>query len=92
MLFYDGFSQAAGHAAPYPAVERNFTLRILSRPVLQPGKPTADSLLEACAISLHHWEPNEASGISEITVPRGTLIDDDEFLIYDLTLTVKSRL
>lgn len=92
MLFYEGYEQEGASNGTYPAVQRNYTLRILSRPVLQPGKPTADALLEAAALSLHQWEPAENTGISEITAPRGAMIEDDDNLIYDLTLTVKSKL
>jgi len=92
MLFYEGFEQEGAANGVYPSVLRNYTLRVLSRPVLQPGKPTADALLESAALSLHQWEPAENTGISEIIAPRAALVDDDEFLIYDLTLTVKSKL
>lgn len=92
MLFYEGFDQEGAANGVYPSVTRNYTLRILSKPVLQPGKPTADALLESAAVSLHQWEPAEVSGISEIIVPKGAMVEDDEHLIYDLTLTVKSKL
>lgn len=92
MLFYEGFEQEGASNGVYPAVTRNYVLRILSRPVLAIGKPTADELLESAALSLHQWDPAEAAGISEIIVPKGTMIEDDENLIYDLTLTVKSKL
>lgn len=92
MLFYEGFEQDGNASGSYPAVTRNYTLRILSRPVLQPGKPTADELMESAALSLHQWDPAEAAGIAEIIVPKGSIIEDDEHLIYDLTLTVKSKL
>jgi hypothetical protein len=92
MLFYEGFDQEGAANGVYPAVTRNYTLRILSRPVLGIGKPTADALLESAALSLHQWDPAEVSGISEIIAPKGALVEDDEHLIYDLTLTVKSKL
>jgi hypothetical protein len=93
MLFYEGFEQVAAHRAPYPAVTRRYLLRVLSRPVLQANQPTADALLEGAALALHQWEPDEtATGISEISVTQGTLVEDDAFLIYDLTINVTSKL
>jgi hypothetical protein len=91
-IFYLGFENPDSSAAGTPNVSRNYLVSVYASPVLNTGNTPADDLLESAAGVLHRWEPLEASGIAEISVVSGVARADAEFLIYDLTVKVFSRL
>lgn len=91
-VFYSGFENPTASAANAPVVTRNYLVSIYAAPVMSTGNTPADDLMESAAAALHLWEPAEANGIAEIHVSGGEARPDDDYLIYDLTVKIKSRL
>jgi len=91
-VFYNGFQNPDAYGAPVPKVTRTYQVSVYAAPIIAAGHTPADDLVELAAITLHHWEPAETYGISEIHVFNGTARPDDDYLIYDLEVRVQSRL
>lgn len=91
-IFYLGFENPDPSGAAAPTVTRNYLVSVYGAPVLATGNTPADDLLETTATVLHLWEPEEAAGMAEIHIASGVARADAEFLIYDLTVRVISRL
>lgn len=91
-VFYLGFDNPDASGAAAATVTRNYLVTVYAAPVMATGNVPADDLLESAAAALHLWEPSEAHGIAEIHVVSGVARADTDFLIYDLTAKITSRL
>lgn len=91
-IFYLGFDNSDNSGAQAPTITRNYLVSIYAAPVMATGNAPADDLLETAARELHLWEPAESAGMAEIQVDSGVARADADFLIYDLTVKVISRL
>jgi hypothetical protein len=91
-VFYEGFANPDSSGANNPVIIRSYQVSIYAAPILSSSNQPADSLMETAATVLHSWEPGELGGISEITVKSGLARPDNNYLIYDLSVEVSSRL
>jgi hypothetical protein len=93
-VLYEGFSNPDASSSNNANVTRRYTASVYSRPVLvQATDMPADDIVEAVARSLHRWDPEETlPGFVEIQVTGCDLRGDFKYLIYDLDISVTSRL
>lgn len=91
-VFYSGFENPDASGSNAPNVIRNYLVSIYAAPTMSTGNTPADLLMENTAIVLHAWEAAEFEDISQIHVTGGEARPDDDYLIYDLTVKIHSRL
>ena len=94
VIFYQGFDNPNAAASGSVSVKRHYLVSVYAKPVvLAPSAREAEEVVETVAVTLHDWEPDEASAdFSQIVVTGCDLRQDAKFLIYDLNVEVLSRL
>jgi hypothetical protein len=91
IITYDGFTNPDKRPTPTPVVTRNYSVRVIARPILRgPDEMPADDICELAARALQNSQPEGAATL--IRVGAATLTSDATYLVYLLTVEVESRL